>query len=262
MTTFSAYCGGTMVKWCISSRNPSTDFPQLFLLRLNRDIYQHLLLLRCFSREKEISTMSLKSKVRDLNMTSFLLKWSELLHIHFIGWQLLTRWSLMRSFRRSIHFSALFTWVWSCCNASQSVCLSGSVLPRSRTAGAAARRSTPRCPASSGGLCGCIWPSVCPVCVGEAPPLWSETSLWTGCPAPTPCLPQPHADGEKTKRQQPLSLCLSVCLTDSNTGSFSRRPAVVCSSVCVSILQCVSDSWSWCFCPTASFSAYLLSELY
>lgn len=167
----------------------------------------------------------LQSKVSDLSMTSFLLKWSELLHIHFIRWQLLAQWSLMRSFRRSIHFSALFTWVWSCCDVSQSVCLSGSVLPRSRTAGAAARRSTPRCPASSGGLCGCIWPSVCPVCVGQVPPLWSETSLWTGCLAPTPCLPQPHASGEKTKRQQPhrfkhrllqspscCCLLLSVCV--------------------------------------------------
>lgn len=43
-------------------------------------------------------------------------------------------------------------------------------------------------------------------------------------------------------RDSSLSLSLSVCLTDSNTGSFSRRLAVVCSSVCVSILHCVSDS--------------------
>ncbi len=239
MTTFSAYCGGTMVKWCISSRKPSTDFPQLFLLRLNRDIYQHLLLLRCSPEKRDLNNVSqIKSQRSQYDLISP--QWSELLHIHFIGWQLLTRWSLMRSFRRSIHFSALFTWVWSCCNASQSVCLSGSVLPRSRTAGAAARRSTPRCPASSGGLCGCIWPSVCPVCVGEAPPLWSETSLWTGCPAPTPCLPQPHADGEKTKRQQLLSLCLSVCLSHRFKHRLLQSPSCCCLllSVCLYTAVC------------------------
>ena len=114
-------------------------------------------------------------------------------------------------------------------------------LLRSRTAGAADRLSTPRCPAFAAGPCGCIWPSACPVCGGEVLPLWSGTSPWSGCRAPTPCLPRPRwstgaiPDGR-------VSLSLSLCLSFSPSLSLSLSLSGV--SVLPSLPPCLCLSVS------------------
>lgn len=131
------------------------------------------------------------------------------------------------------------------------------VSPHSRTAGAVGRLSIPLCPVSSGDLCGCIWPLVCPVSVGQAPPLWSETSLWTECPVPTPWLAQART-----------AVCLSVCLVQEDEH---WSPSVSVSvDVCPSLVSHFSLYAAVCFWlilvfflqSNCVFSCRLLSALY
>ncbi len=119
----------------------------------------------------------------------------------------------MRSFRRSIHFSALLLGSDRAVCVSERlslwICLYLAVVP----AGAAARRSTPRCPASSGGLCGCIWPSVCPSLRwgGSSSLVWNITLDWVpGSDAMPATTSRRWGEDQETAASLSLSVCLSV----------------------------------------------------
>lgn len=149
--------------------------------------------------------------------------------------------------------------------AASSVCACArqpSLLPRSQTAGAAARRSTPRCPASAAGPCGCTWPSACPACGVPAPPFSPPpgTSPWTGCLALTPWLPRPQ------ERRGNAQFCLPR--TGRPTGCVGVAAALLSLEAAVStcifryLVECsYSSSIQRCWLCFSPLSLPLFPEL-